>query len=104
MQHRGDDEMHADERERVAVRRGLGHHRVADSAARARTVVDDHRLTPRFGDFLPDHARHHIRRSARRNGDDGADGLGRILLRRHAVSSERKNHSKQEFGWNSFHG
>jgi hypothetical protein len=57
----------------AAAREGLG----ADDAAGAAHVLDRHRLAEHGGEVLPQHARHHVRRSPTAKGTSivtGRDG------------------------------
>ena len=69
---------------RVAVgRRARGELR-ADIAARARLVVDHHRLAPARLNFLADQPRQDVRTAARRERNDDGDGAARLLRGRAA--------------------
>src|SRR4029079_4455770 len=50
--------------QRIAVRRRFRCDFETDDRPDARTVVDDDRLTPAFGELLGEHTRQHIARSA----------------------------------------
>src|SRR6185369_15589101 len=52
-----------------------------DVAARAGTVLDQHRLTPEFAPAVADQARVDVGDAADREGDDDPDGLGGVRLR-----------------------
>jgi hypothetical protein len=66
--------------ERVAIRRRSYAELESERAARARTIVDDHLLTERFGKFLADDPRHEIGAAAGRRSDDHANRLDGIRL------------------------
>ena len=70
--------------ERVAVRRRLRHHFVAEHRAGTRTVLDDHRLAEGLGEPLAEQATDEIRTAAGAERHDDAHrparpGLGRRL-------------------------
>jgi hypothetical protein len=70
-----------DQRERIAVGRRAHARFVADRAARAAAVLDDHLLADALADLLSDDARDQVRPAARRRAHDDADRPRRILLR-----------------------
>src|SRR6266568_898056 len=67
---------------RVSVGRGLGDDVGADIAARAGPVVDHDLLREALGELLRDDASDDVGAAARREGDDEADRLGGIGVRR----------------------
>jgi hypothetical protein len=78
---RGDGQRRIDgEQQRVAVGRRLGHRRVADDAARARTILDDERLLQVFAEALAEQPRDHVGRSTGGIGHDHAHRLYRVGL------------------------
>ena len=79
----------------VSVRRALSRNLTTDDAVGAGTIVDDHRLAPRFSELLAECARKQIGRSARSNRYDDADRLRRIeclpvRAQRHCKKSRRR--------------
>ena len=70
----------ADVEQRIAVRAGPRHKLGAEVAARAGTVVDDHRLSPGLRQLLADNARQYVGRAPRWPRHDDADGLARKSL------------------------
>src|SRR5678816_1064930 len=67
--------------QRIAVGRCFGDDLRGDVAARAGPDVHDHLLAPFLGELLRDGACGNVARAARRETDDEADGLARVLLR-----------------------
>ena len=67
--------------QRVAVGRGLRDRVGADDAARAGAILDHDGLAPLLAQQLPDLAREHVGRAARRLRDDQLDDLRRERLR-----------------------
>ena len=70
-----------DDRDGVAVGRGLGDHVGAERAAGAAAVVDHDLLLEDFLQLLPDHAGDQVVRPAGRERHDQPDRLRRKLLR-----------------------
>ena len=81
------------QRHHVAVGRGAHPGLRADHPGRAGDVVDDDRLSPLLADLRAEEPRDHVGRAARRERDDHAHGLGRVLLRedpgRHRHAGQR---------------
>jgi len=71
--------------ERVAVGWRLGDDVVADQAAAAAAIVDDHRLLDLLGEGLGDRAHQQVARAAGGEGQDDLDRAARPL-----VGSDRK--------------
>ncbi len=67
--------------DRVAVGSGPGDERGAEVAARAGTVLDDHRLAERRRELLREHARDQVGRAAGGKGHDQVDRARRPVLR-----------------------
>ena len=65
----------------ITIGRGLCRERIAHSAARARTIIDDDGLAEFFRQMVRENARRDIRTAARRKADQKADGFGGIGLR-----------------------
>ena len=74
----------------VAIGRRLRDQLGGDVAVCARVVLHHDCLSERMSQFFGEDTRHHIRRAARRNGDDHADGLGRIFCGQSARCGQRK--------------
>src|SRR5687768_17681200 len=55
----------------------------------------DHLLAPRFGHLGADDAREDVREAAGREGDDDADGFGRVLLRQDCRCGAERRQKKQ---------
>ena len=64
----------------MAVGRGFRHQIGAQVAAGTRAIIDDHRHGKRFGQFLPDGARHDVGCAAGRIRHDVTDGFAGVLL------------------------
>ena len=75
------DEIAGGDQDRVAVGRRLGDGIGAERAARARAVLDHHRLAERLAELLPDQAGGHIGDAAGRERHDDADRAPGICLR-----------------------
>ncbi|SPR96292.1 hypothetical protein CBM2634_A100230 [Cupriavidus taiwanensis] len=69
------------QRDRVAVRRGLGHHVDTDGAGCAGLVLDQHALAGGLGQALSDRTRQHVGRPSRGKRHDQAYRLCRISRR-----------------------
>jgi len=63
--------------QRVTIRLGARHHLASDAATRPRPVLDDHGLAERDLQFLRDLTGEYIGGTARREGHDQVDRLGR---------------------------
>src|SRR3990170_2046950 len=74
------DETVEDHQQRMAVGFGLRHLVNGDDAAAYGPVFDYHRLSDGLRQPRPDRSRHAIERAARRDGNDKADRLARIIL------------------------
>ncbi|MCY1375134.1 hypothetical protein D9M69_625240 [compost metagenome] len=89
--------------QRVAVGRRLGDEVGADVPARARAVVDHHRLAPVLAHLHGDQPRRRIGGAARRERHDDADRLVRKVARlrggdqRQADEEQRAREMAQEF-------
>ena len=82
--------------QRVAVGRAPRHCIGGDVAARAGAVLDDHRLAEAHGKLLAHHARQHVGRRARPDGDEDAHRLLRVALPRGIRGdAERKERGDQ---------
>jgi hypothetical protein len=85
------------QQQRVAIGRRTGHRLGADIAAAAAAIVDHHGLSPHFGQSVSQQARHHVVRSAGREGDHDLDAaLGEFRVRR--VPDQRAHHEGRESG------
>ena len=86
--------------QRIAVGRCRPHRLRGDDALRARPRFDDHRLSELLAERLREDACAQLRGAARREGNDQADGLARILLRHGARPGKRGGNCGNEH----FHG
>src|SRR5215210_6095820 len=84
----------AAEENRVAVGQSARSRFRTDIAAGSRTVVDHDRLTESFAHFLAEGARHRVVASARREGNEEANGLGGIGLRRRRKRAGEEYHGE----------
>ena len=75
-------------RERVAIRRRLGHHRHADLARGAAAVVHDEGHAQRRVQLLAQRPRDHVHTAASGQGHDQLDGLVRVLALRGRQAGE----------------
>ena len=75
------DKIAGAEKQRVAVRLGLGDDLRAKGPTRARPVLDNHLLAERLAKLLGDWAGHRIHPTAGRQWDDQMNLPGRIVLR-----------------------
>ena len=89
---------------RIAVGRRMGDHFGADDAARTATVVDDYRMPPLFSHALRHQPHHHIRRAARRKGDDHAQRFGGVTIGRFCNSSHCERNKASKEGSKTGHG
>jgi hypothetical protein len=79
------------EQQRVAIVPGLGDGNRGDIAARARFVLDHHRLMPALAKLLPEQARENVGRSADAEGDDDAHAaFGKRRLRQRGRCLKRQ--------------
>ena len=81
--------------QRVAIRRRFRDAVCRDIAGGAGNVVDQYRLSPRFGEFLAEQARDGVRRTAGRETDNEVDRfLGVIRLRGRTLRDQQRQQTQ----------